>query len=514
MPSALSSVSVPVPAADSAGNAGSGPVAVVDIGSNSVRLVVFDVYDRTLRPLFNEKVLCGLGRDLSSTGRLNADGVSLARESLQRFTELAEAMGVGRTDLLATAAVRDAEDGPDFVAEIERICGCPVKVLNGVEEGRLAATGVIAGLPAATGVVGDLGGGSLELVEVRDGEPGRSSTLPLGPFRLIELCGRDVSAMRREVDQQLACVDWIEEKAAESGQRVFFPVGGAWRNLARLHIALRDYPLHVIHGYRMRRADVEDIEGVIGRLGPSSLSGIKGITRRRQETLPAAAVVLARVLKALRCKNIVFSAYGLREGHVFEALPPEEQARDPLMAAAEEMAENGSRFGGMSDQLFAWTTPLFPKEEPAQQRLRRASCLLSDIAWREHADYRATQALQRILYFPFSGIDHGERVFLAYAAYTRYGGSDGTDEIDRFLTLLSNGAAGRARILGLAQRLAYQVSGATGAVLEQCALSFDRARKLTLRLPSKGVAATGGAVERRLQALGDALDAAEVIFEG
>lgn len=490
------------------------PIAVVDIGSNSVRLVVFDVYDRTLRPLFNEKVLCGLGRGLSKSKKLNPDGVMLAKENILRFARLVDAMGVERMDLIATAAVRDAKDGSDFVAEVEKLCGCRVQVLDGTEEGRLSAVGVTAGLQDAEGVVGDLGGGSLELVELQDGTPMRRCTLPLGPFRLIELCGRDISNMRREIDKQLSSIDWIEEKAAENGARTLYLVGGAWRNLARLHMEQRGYPLHVVHGYRLRRSEVEDIESVVGRMGSRSLSRIKFISRRRLETLPAAAIVLGRVLKALRYKEVIFSAYGLREGHVFEALPPREQVRDPLIVAAEEMAEAGSRFGGMAEELMAWTDPLFTDESKAQKRLRWASCLLSDIAWREHTDYRSEQALLRILYHPFTGIAHSERVFLAYAIYTRYGGPERSPDIEDFLGILSRRAARQARVLGLAQRLAYQVSGATGSVLKDSALRIDKNDRLCLKLPSKEVAPGGGVVERRIQALGDAVGANEIVIKG
>ncbi len=490
-----------------------GPVAVVDIGSNSVRLVVFDTQDRTLRPLFNEKVLCGLGRGLGTTGRLNADGIALARANLVRFTGLTRAMGVDQMELLATAAVREAEDGPLFVREVEQICGRPVNVLDGIAEARLAAVGVLAGLPDAAGVVGDLGGGSLELVELRDGRTGRSETLPLGPLRLAETCGEDVGAMRQEIDRQLAGVEWIAELAAESDARIFYPVGGAWRNLARLHMEQHDYPLHVAHGYRMRRAEVEKMEGVVGRMGPSSFDRIRGISRRRLEVLPTAAVILARVLKALRYKDVQFSAYGLREGYIFDALPQKQREKDPLIAAAEEMAETGSRFGGMSRQLMTWTAPLFPNESPGEERLRRASCLLSDIAWREHVDYRARQALHRILYFPFAGIGHPERVFLAYVAHTRYGGTEISDEFDPYLGLISAAAERRARVLGLAQRLAYQVSGATGAVLATSALHFYDSGSLSLRLPVDEVTPGRGTVERRLEALGEALDATEVSID-
>ena len=489
-----------------------GLLAVIDIGSNSLRLVVFDTADRTLHPLFNEKILCGLGRGLDKTGRLNPDGVPLAQDYLLRFTRLARAMGVDRIDLIATAAIRDAEDGPDFVAEAERACGSPIRTLSGEEEGRLAALGVAAGIPDATGIVGDLGGGSLELAELRNGQPGRSVSLPLGPLRLIGRHDGKPAAMRQEIDRQLATVGWLAENA-RAGDGTLYAVGGAWRNLARLHMQHRRYPLHVIHGYGMSRTEIDDVERLVGHLGPRSLARIEGVSRRRAETLPAAALVLAQLVKTLRYKTVVFSAHGLREGHLFEAMPAERRAEDPLFSAAEAMAEKWARFGGMSDGLAAWTAPLFEDETPIQRRLRLASCKLADIAWRDHADYRARQAFQRILYFPFAGIGHGDRVFLALAGFARYGGAEKAGAVAPFLGLLPRDAAARARQLGLAQRLAYQVSGASADVLRRSDLTLDAKGRLTLRLRDVGVPSGRGAVERRLQALGAALGAADTAIE-
>ena len=484
---------------------------------------MFDARGRALMPMFNEKVLCGLARGLSATGRLDPEGAERALRNLVRFTRLARAMGVGRIDLLATAAVREADDGAVFVAEIERLCGLPVRVLDGTEEARLSALGVIAGLPDATGVMGDLGGGSLELVELRGGRPGRSATLALGPFRLMERCGGDLAAMRREVDRALEEGGWRATatrpgegapEIAAAGTRTFFPVGGAWRNLARIHMEQSGYPLHVIHGYPMAGAEIEDLSRLIGGLGPRSLARIQGVTKRRLETLPAAALVLGRVIEVLGCREVIFSAFGLREGHAYSLLPEAERARDPLIAVAEDIAAREARFDDLGHRLAAWTEPLFPDEDANEARLRLASCLLSDIAWREHPDYRAEQALGRILHFPFIGVGHGERVFLATAAFIRYGGSERAKKAARYQRLMTPEAARRARVLGLAQRLAYQVSGATRAVLARSALDFDGADTLRLILPDDGAAPRGAAVERRFEALAAALGASHATIEG
>lgn len=486
-----------------------GPIAVIDIGSNSIRLVVFAGATRSAATLFNEKVLCGLGRGLAKSGRLHPEGMVMARANLLRFTRLARAMGVAQIDLLATAAVREADNGPDFVRDVERLCGLPVIVLSGAEEARLSALGVVAGLSEADGVMGDLGGGSLELVELNRGRVGRSATLALGPLLLTASCGGEAAALDREIDRQLDSVDWLRTAAAGAD---FYPVGGAWRNLARIHMERSGYPLLVIHGYTMRQRQVDDLCRMLsgrslGGRGDDALPRSRAVIRRRLETLPVAATILSRVLRAVQAETVVFSALGLREGHLFSLMPDREQALDPVLSAAGEVARREARFDDLGDALSAWTDPLFAEEDSTTRRLRRAACLLSDIAWREHPDYRAVQAWLRILHLPFVGASHGDRVFLAYTVYSRYGGRSRAKEVARYLSLIAPETAARARILGLAQRLAYTLSGATRAVLLRSALHYQ-GRDLVLSLPKDGSAPDGEVVKRRFAALAKALGAA------
>ena len=489
------------------------PVAVVDIGSNTIRLVVYSGLDRAAVRIFNERVFCALGRDLSATGRLNPDGVQLARQNLIRFTRLARAMGIQRIDFLATAAVREAADGPEFAAEVERLCGQRVNVLSSREEARLSALGVIAGFPQVSGLMGDLGGGSLEIVELDEGRIGHSITLPLGPFRLMELFGEDRKAMTREIDKCLETTPWFTASDAPEGGRSFYAVGGAWRNLARIHLEQSRYPLHVTRGYAMTFDQARDIERAVRGAPRWPLAQVAGVSKPRAEVLPAAALVLRRTMRKLACPDVTFSAFGLRDGHLFDLMAPEEQGRDPLIAMCEDIAGRETRFDRMGEQLTAWTDPLFPDQPPAARRLRQASCLLSDIAWREDSDHRAWQALDGILYYPFAGVTHPERIFLGMTGYIRQGGDVGSDELAPFQRLLPPEVAREARILGLAQRLAYRVSGATAAILQRSRLTYD-GTELGLELPKDGSAPGGEAVERRLKSLAQAIGAESWSVEG
>ena len=204
------------------------PVAVVDIGSNSVRLVVYDGLRRSPTPVFNEKILCGLGKGVAITGKLADSGIARALAALRRFRALAKQIGVKQVFAVATAAAREATNGQTFIESAEEAIGVGINVLSGKEEARYAALGVIAGIPEADGIVGDLGGGSLELIDVQDGKLRDGITLPIGPLRLIDMSGGSIKRAKEIVDEYL-------EKATLLGNlkgRSFYAVGGTWRNLA------------------------------------------------------------------------------------------------------------------------------------------------------------------------------------------------------------------------------------------------------------------------------------------
>ncbi len=158
--------------------------AVIDVGSNSVRLVVYRIDGRAMTPILNEKVMAGLGRSLGQTGKLSPDGIDAALRALRRFATLTQALGVQDVFAVGTAAVREAGDGAAFAQQMRRETGIPLRILSGAEEALLSALGVSAGAPDAMGVVGDLGGASLELIEISPSGPGRGETFRLGPLAL------------------------------------------------------------------------------------------------------------------------------------------------------------------------------------------------------------------------------------------------------------------------------------------------------------------------------------------
>lgn len=482
-----------------------GRIAVVDLGSNSLRLVVFDRLGAILAPVLNEKVMCSLGRGIAQTGRLNPDGTGLALDNLQRFVALARALSVDHLAIIATAAMREASDGRAFAAEAEQRCGVPVCIIEGSEEARLSAAGVLAGIRGADGVVADLGGGSVELVPISaasDRPIGSGVSLPIGPLRLAELGDR--SRLAEFVERRIAGASVL---GAASGKALYL-VGGAWRALARLHMEQAHYPLHIIHEYAIARQDAEGFLDVVAGQSRRSLERITAISRKRLELLPIAALILRRLIAAAKPGRIVFSAFGLREGYAFGLLPGL-HSEDALLASCRGIAASQSRWAGDGDRLHRWIAPIFPDHGfrdrgVGRERLHRAACWLSDTGWSEHPDYRAAHAFARTLTLPFPQIGHAERVFVASVLHARYGGGNDDPVKGPTRVLLGEEEAAEARAFGLALRLAYTLCGGALQLLDQVRLLRD-AGGIALELPPTGSLFAGDTVQRRLDALGRAL---------
>jgi exopolyphosphatase/guanosine-5'-triphosphate,3'-diphosphate pyrophosphatase len=473
----------------------------VDLGSNSVRLVVFEGLSRNPLPIFNEKAVLGLGRGLQQTGRLNEAAIEPALTVLGRYAAVANAMGAEPIEILATAATRDAGNGRDFIAAINaRLPDIPVHVLSGREEGALSADGVLLGFPGADGVLGDMGGGSLELVELDHGRMGQAASLPLGALRLADRAGGEAAKARAIVEGDLADVPWL--KRGEG--RDLFLVGGAWRALARMHIAQTSYPLSIVHHYVLPREEARDLAGVVAKADRKLLEKMPGAPAKRLQDMPFAAVVLRRLLRMTGARRVVFSANGLREGWYARLLPREVREEDPLRAAGHELAARYGRDPELAPALAAWTAPLFDGESPEAALLREAACWIADIGSHDHPDYRAEQAFYRVLRQPGVGVDHHQRAFLALVAALRYEADADAPVLAAARPLLDAAALRRAEALGAALRLAFTLSGGTPVLLAGTALRRVGA-ELRLRLVEGSGVFAGESVQRRLDTVAAAL---------
>ena len=479
------------------------PFAVVDIGSHSIRLVVYERLCRAPIALFNEKSLCGLGASVANTGQLGREEMDCALRALRRFAHIARALRAREVEYVATEAVRRAANGPAFLAEAERATGQEVAVLPGHEEAHAAAMGVAHSFYRPDGVVGDLGGGSVDLsVVTLDGPSAPYGSLPIGTLPVTRvLVEEDQAAAAQRVDERLASLPWLA--GAARGRR-FYVVGGGWRALARIRLAITDTPLKVVHDYALSADEAIKLGRGIAGLGAEELRTVPGMPGRRVDTVRAAALLFERVVRAIEPETVVFSAFGLREGRVFLRLPPEELALDPLLAGAMDFGRSRARVPEIGAAMGDWTAAVFGDEDPARRRLRLATCEVSDSAWREHPAFRAREAFYRLAQYPFIGLTHADRAFLAYAVFIRYEGRPDDLFIRPILSLLPEAERRRAELLGAALQLGFRVSAAVPDLLATSRLRVA-GDELRLHLPAPDAAPDPEILNPRLRAVAKAL---------
>lgn len=463
--------------------------AIVDIGSNSIRLVVYQGPARVPAILFNEKVMAGLGKELATTGAIGEDSMQLAVRGLKRFHRLCTDMEVDSIMSFATAAVRDASNGGDLLRVAHEI-GYDVAVLQGEEEAELAALGVISGIPDANGIVGDLGGGSLELAMIERGEVKERFSFPLGVLRVADLRAKSNDNLKAQMRKMLKKTGW--EKQAQ--QLPFYLVGGSWRSLARLDMSDSNYPLPVIHNYEMEPGRAQRLVSRLAHLNKDKLKSVPGLSTSRIPTLNDAAWLLSMLVRYLNSSKMVISAYGVREGVLFQNISKQEAARDPLLLATEDAGTAQARFPAISKLLGEWIGDIFSDDPVEWHRIRQAACNLGDVAWRANPNFRAERGLEIGLHGNWVAISGPEREMLGQALFTSFGGGNRI-----FLgggKLADEKATKRAICWGLAMRLGQRLSGGTRNPLEQTAIRKN-GKKLELTIARDLIDLYGDAVAKR-----------------
>ena len=466
--------------------------AIIDIGSNSVRLVTYAPPARAPAIIFNEKVTAGLGTGLAETGQLDLAAMATAVGALERFACLTREMGVTRVRTVATAAVRDASNGAEFLALAART-GLDIELLSGDEEAAAAGMGVISAIPGADGIVGDLGGGSLELVRIRDGKVGERLSLPLGVLRLAALREKR-GRLDRVVVKALRKAGW---PLAATGLPLYL-VGGSWRALARLHMTLSDYPLRVLHHYAMPPLAGARMVRVLAQIDRKRLRAVENLPASRIPALGDAAALLAILSRTLKASTLIVSSFGLREGLLYGDLPTEKRAQDPLLVGVRQAAIRQVRFDQHGDLLGEWIAPAFDDQD---ERLRHAACLLSDVAWAANPDFRAERGVDFALHGNWIGVDARGRAMMAQALHTSFSGSGFAPVV---AALASSDDLHRATKWGLAMRLGQRFSGGVAGPLQRSRLSVDHGA-LVLSVDADARALYGEVVERRHRQLAAAL---------
>ncbi|TGQ31615.1 MULTISPECIES: exopolyphosphatase [unclassified Mesorhizobium] len=460
------------------------PLSIIDIGSNSIRLVVYEGLARSPTVLFNEKMLAGLGRRIVSTGKLDPEAVTRSMEEFRRFRALSDQAGAEHMYVLATAAAREAVNGPDFIHRAEDVLKTEIRVLSGRQEAHYSALGVISGFHPANGIAGDLGGGSLELIDINGEAIGDGITLPLGGLRLQDMAKNSLAQAQKIAREQLA-----RAKLLKGGQgRVFYAVGGTWRNLARLHMEMSNYPLGVMHHYEIPADSALSFLKQVTKAEIEKVRGIEGISKNRRSLLPYGAVVLQEIMAAMQPSKIVVSALGVREGFLYSLLDEAEQKADPLISAAEELALLRSRSVHHAHELVEWTGKAFAAfgidETGDEARYRHAACLLADIGWRAHPEYRGRQSLNIIAHASFIGVDHPGRAYLALAGAYRHDGIFNEGIAPEIKALAPPRILERARLLAAMMRVVYLLTAAMPGIMPRLKWENRPNGALALVLPA------------------------------
>lgn len=477
-------------------------LGVIDVGSNSVRMVVFDGAARSPAYFYNEKVMAGLGQGLRQSGRLNPEGRRRARDALRRFVAVAQNMGVDPVATVATAAVRDAEDGPDFCAEVQADTGLALQVVDGREEARLSAQGVLLGWPGSEGLVCDIGGASMELAKLRDGVVGDRLTSDLGPQKLMGMKGGR-KALRKHIKKLVEQL--YEDLEQPKGERLFL-VGGSWRAIARIDMERTGYPLHVLHEYRMSPRDISRTGQLIDIEKSDELRQRCGVSSNRMELVPIASLVLRQVVRTFAPKEICVSSYGIREGMLYDHMAQQLRDLDPLIEACHFAEDKDARLPGFGRTLYDFVRPLFPRAAHSKKRLIKAACLLHDVNWRAHPDYRPELCFEAATRANLGGLAHDERIFLGLALMYRYSGKPPADRFAPLLRLVSARQRREAEILGKAMRIGAMLWSTSGQL--PATLTWRPKKQiLELRVTEGGQALFGEVAEARLGSLAQVLDA-------
>ena len=470
--------------------------AIIDIGSNTVRLVVYGGSLRAPTVLLNEKVTARLGRDIASTGRLADEAIELAMRGLRRFVLLFDDLGVDDVETVATAAVRDAENGPEFVEQV-RALGLNPQVISGEEEARLSAHGVLGAFPGARGTVADLGGGSLELISVGDGDTGEATSLPLGTLRLPDHRGDGAEDMRKSLEKTLKKGGWGKPQDGP-----LYLVGGTWRTMAVYAMQEQGHPLSDPHGFELSLKQAIKLADALAKEDPEALKARDRVSTMRAEMLPDAAILLQALLARLKPEGLVFSSWGLREGLIYDGLPSHGRTQDPLLAGVAVFAAQRGAPPTLATRIAGWTADVVPPGNLGSERLRLAATMLALASMQIEPNLRHPLAVEWALHKRWIAIDAQGRAMLAAASMANGNNLEMPDELT---DLASEEALQEAITWGLAVRLARRIGARSRRSLQVSRLTLGE-NGLLLRLADSHRDLFGIPTEKDLKLLAGQLD--------
>jgi exopolyphosphatase/guanosine-5'-triphosphate,3'-diphosphate pyrophosphatase len=289
-------------------------IAIIDIGSNSVRMVVYRVAGRAHDVILEKKATCGLARCMSEKKpKLDRKGMALTLKTLRKFGGILRKQKIGKVLAIGTAAMRmvaHTRAGKKFHRKAEGALGHKIKIISGRMEARLTARGVMSALPKASGICGDLGGGSLELASIARGRVNHTATLALGSLTLVHESGHNPLKAEKLMHARLGRVKWFGKTRAKA----FFPIGGSWRAVGRIMRSMHHQRPKRIHGFTIRAGLALKYAHAIELMKPSKFRTMPRKIRQRADVIPYAAAVLAELMARIKPQRITFSAHGVREG--------------------------------------------------------------------------------------------------------------------------------------------------------------------------------------------------------
>jgi exopolyphosphatase/guanosine-5'-triphosphate,3'-diphosphate pyrophosphatase len=430
--------------------------AIIDIGSNTVRLVIYAGPPRAPTVMFNEKVTAKLGKGVGDTGLLSDKAATAALAALARYAALLSAIGVTRIETVATAAVRDAANGAEFLAKVAAL-GLSPRLLSGQEEAETSAWGVLAAFPGAHGIVADLGGGSLELTDIAGDRCEHGVSLPWGSLRIRALRVAGPEKFARYIRQELKEVGWSGRKGLP-----LFLVGGSCRALAQYAKHVLDWPIDDPHGFEL---SAERAVSLFRQLEQGQPEGpIPGISSSRLAALPDAAALIVNLVRALKPLGLVFSSWGLREGLLFNRLSARERAQDVLVASVAAFAEQLGTPLAHAKLIAQWTSGVTGGES---ESLRLAATHLALASLSLEPNLRAEHAEDWALRKRWIGVDAQGRAMLAAALLANAGRLPAVGTLVR---IASHGALREATAWGMGVRLARKFSGCAAGPLQGSAL--------------------------------------------
>ncbi len=470
--------------------------AIIDIGSNTVRLVIYAGPARAPAVILNEKVSAKLGSGVAETGHLPKNGVQTAMSAMRRYKCLLESSGLSEVEVVATAAVRDAEDGQQFLDQIRAIGFFP-RLLSGEEEAVTSAMGILAAFPGASGVVADLGGGSLELVDIDGQNCSHGVSLPFGTLRLPALRQTGPEQFNRTVTKAFRRAEWD----AEPGTTLYL-VGGSLRAFARHVMAGQDWPISDPHGFTMDASEAARLAEVLAAKPADQMQKAAGLSGSRLASLPDAAALLSILIASIKPAKIVFSSWGLREGLLYQSLDKASRSIDPFEAGLGGVVRQFNLDPGLSQQIADWSAPAtISKRRIDRECVRIGAITLALASARLEPNLRVAHSVDWALGKRFVGVSPKERIMLGAAMLANAGKLAVPDS---WRTIAAADDLREAQAWGLATRLSRRFCGNFPIALGHSALLVEDAT-LILRVDAPCAALINDSVKRRLKQLADLL---------